>query len=272
MYAVQLWEVVHLEITVNDIKVNYISEGLGDTVLILHGWGTSIEVYRSIINVLKDGMNVIALDMPGFGLTKEPETPWCVDDYLEFVISFAKQLGIKKMSLIGHSFGGRIIIKMLNAKNLPFETDKVVLIDSAGIRPKLSFKKRLKQRKYKLCKWFLNIGIVKWFYPDALDNLRSRHGSADYLSSSPVMRATLVKVVNEDLTHLLSDINNPTLLIWGDKDTATPFSDAETMHRLIKDSGIVKLEGAGHYSFLEQPSVTGKALRSFFGIKEEKYA
>lgn len=253
-----------LETTVNGIKINYISEGEGDVVLILHGWGASIEVYRSIIDTLKSNMRVIALDMPGVGKTDEPESPWCVDDYTKLVVDFIKSLNIKKLSLIGHSFGGRVIIKIMSLEDKPFEVDKIVMMDSAGIRRKLSFKKKLRQSFYKLCKKVLNIPIVKWFYPDALDNLQSRFGSADYVSATPVMRATLVRVVNEDLTRLISNINCPTLLIWGENDTSTPYSDAEKMNELIKDSGIVKIEGAGHFSFLDNPRVVKSALLSFF--------
>lgn len=253
-----------MEATVNGIKINYISEGEGDVVIILHGWGASIEVYRSLIDALKPNMRVIALDMPGAGKTEEPQTPWCADDYTKLVVDFIKSLGIKKLSLIGHSFGGRVIIKIMSLKYRPFEVDKIVMIDSAGIRPKLGFKKKLRQSLYKLCKKLFSVPIVKWFYPDALDNLQSRFGSADYVSATPVMRATLVRVVNEDLTHLISNIDRPTLLIWGENDTSTPYRDAEIMNGLIDDSGIVKIEGAGHFSFLDNPRVVKSTLLSFF--------
>lgn len=257
-----------LEITVNNININYISEGQGEVVLILHGWGTNIEVYRGIINELSPHMRVVALDMPGFGKTPEPPASWCVDEYVNLVVGFINALGIKKLSLIGHSFGGRIIFKLFALQNKGFDIEKAVLIDSAGIRPKLSLKKRIRQRYYKICKRVLSIGIVKWFYPDALSALQSRFGSADYNSATPIMRETLVKVVNEDLSHIIPLVCVPALLIWGENDTATPFSDAEKLQALIPDSGIVKIKGAGHYSFLEQPATVRFALHSFFNIKE----
>lgn len=79
------------------------------------------------------------------------------------------------------------------------------------------------------------------------------------------MRATLVKVVNEDLEPLIPQMDCPTLIIWGDADTATPIADARTMERLIKDAGLVVCEGAGHYSFLEQPAKVHGALQAFLG-------
>ena len=80
------------------------------------------------------------------------------------------------------------------------------------------------------------------------------------------MRQTLVKVVNEDLTQLLPKIEVPSLLIWGTADTATPISDGESFERLIPDAGLVRVQGAGHYSFLQAPELCSRAISSFLKI------
>jgi pimeloyl-ACP methyl ester carboxylesterase len=66
------------------------------------------------------------------------------------------------------------------------------------------------------------------------------------------MRATLVRLVNEDLRPLMPHIAAPTLLVWGDRDAETPVADAREMERLIPDSGVAVFEHAGHYAYLEQ--------------------
>ena len=81
--------------------------------------------------------------------------------------------------------------------------------------------------------------------------------------ASPMMRSILVKVVNEDLKHVMPSINVPTLLIWGENDTATPLRDAKIMERLIPDAGLVSFPGCGHYSFLDNPYQFAAVLRSF---------
>jgi pimeloyl-ACP methyl ester carboxylesterase len=96
--------------------------------------------------------------------------------------------------------------------------------------------------------------------------MRRKRGSADYNNATPTMRATLVKVVNEDLEPLMHLVQCPTLLIWGELDTATPLSDAKRMEELIPDAGLVVCEGAGHFSFAEQPIKVNGALVSFFGL------
>ena len=110
--------------------------------------------------------------------------------------------------------------------------------------------------------------IVKKFFPDALENFRKKMGSADYAAASPMMRQVMVKVVNEDLEPYLPNIKAPTLLVWGVNDTATPLSDGEKMEKLIPDAGLVKLENAGHYSFLEQQFTFNRVMCSFMKIEE----
>jgi pimeloyl-ACP methyl ester carboxylesterase len=103
-------------------------------------------------------------------------------------------------------------------------------------------------------------------FPEALENWRQRLGSTDYAAASPVMRASMVQVVNADLTPLLGRIQAETLLIWGETDTATPVSDGQTMERAIAGSGLVVLPGAGHYSFLDAPYAFRAVVESFLGI------
>lgn len=253
-----------MQILIKGIKTNYIEAGEGDSILLLHGWGSNIGLFQQLIGHLSRAHRVFALDMPGFGETEEPKEPWCVDDYVDFVREFLSVMGIKKTSLLGHSFGGRVIIKMVTGGKSPAEFTKLVLVDSAGILPKKSMKQKFKTRLYKIGRKILSIGVVKKLYPDALENYRRSHGSADYNSATPVMRQTLVKVVNEDLEPLLSSIKQPVLLIWGDMDTATPLSDARIMEDRIKDSGLVVVKGAGHYSYLEQPDFVCRVLDSYF--------
>lgn len=257
-----------LNITVNNLNINYICEGNGETVVLLHGWGANIKLFSDIITLLSSQYRVIALDMPGFGESDEPNTPWCVDDYVDFVIDFLMGFDVKKVTFLGHSFGGRVIIKMFEKSRLPFEITKIILVDSAGVKPKKTFKQKYKIRMFKLGKKVLSLKPVRLMFPDALENLRAKSGSADYNAASPIMRQTLVRVVNEDLTHLFERVTPPTLLIWGKDDTATPVSDAELMEKLMPDAGKVIFENCGHYSFLDCRGAFLRVLASFMNIKD----
>ncbi|MDE6672605.1 MAG: alpha/beta hydrolase [Ruminococcus sp.] len=254
--------------TVNNIRINYEQKGSGDLIVLLHGWGSNIKLFANLIELLSRKYTVVAMDMPGFGESQEPPSAWCVDDYVDFVIDFLKDYDNKEIMFLGHSFGGRVIIKLNSRENLPFRISKVILVDSAGIMPPKSNKKSFRTYYYKFGKAILSNGLVQKIAPDALENFRKKMGSADYAAASPLMRQVLVKVVNEDLEPLIPNIKCPTLLVWGVNDTATPLSDGEKMEKLIKDSGLVKLENAGHYSFLEQQYTFNRVMCSFMKIEE----
>ncbi len=151
-------------------------------------------------------------------------------------------------------------------EGLPFRITKLILVDAAGILPARSFGYHLRVRSYKLGKAVLNWAPVKRLFPQGLASLQQALGSTDYAAASPVMRASLVKVVNADLEPLLPAITAETLLVWGEADTDTPVSDGQAMERLIPGSGLVVLPGAGHYSFLDQAYTFRRVIESFLGI------
>lgn len=251
--------------TVCGLKTEYIERGEGSLVLMLHGWGSRAGLFDGLIDLCSKKYLVVAPDMPGFGGSDEPPEPWDVNRYADLILEFLKPYNPSSVILVGHSFGGRIILK-LTERELPFDISKIILIDSAGIKPKKSLKQKISLLCYKIGKTVLSLPPVKALFPNALENLRNKRGSADYKSATPVMRQTLVKVVNEDLKHTLPNIKAPTLLIWGTVDTATPLKDAELMEKLIPDAGLVKVTGAGHYSFLEAPEYVERVVASFLNI------
>lgn len=252
-----------MECTIDGRRVRYIDEGSGPVVLLLHGWAAPAETYRLIIAHLSAYCRVVAPDMPGCGGSEEPPCPWGVDDYADFTLHFAAALGISEAVLLGHSYGGRVIIKLLSRPDCPLRVQKAVLIDAAGIKPRHGPGYYCRVYAYKAGKAVLQLPGIRTLFPDAVEKLRSRHGSADYRNASPVMRATMVKSIAEDLTPLLPRIQASTLLIWGEKDTATPLSDGQLMEARIPDAGLVVLPGAGHFSFADQWGQCSRVLDAF---------
>lgn len=260
-----------MNIRIKDININYLKEGSnGSNILLLHGWGSNIGLFSSMIEKLSKEHVIYALDLPGFGKSDEPHDSWSVDDYVDFVIDFIREMDIKQISILGHSFGGRIIIKMANRDNLLFEIEKLVLLDSAGIKPKSNGSTSFRSRYYKFCKKILVLKPIKKMFPNALDNLKSKFGSEDYKNATPRMRDILVKTVNEDLTDLLENIRYETLIVWGENDDATPLSDAKIMESKIKDSRLVVVKGTGHYSFIENDAYVNTVLCDFFNNESKE--
>lgn len=259
-----------LQITIRSIPVNYIDIGSGSPVLILQGWGTNLGLYTELAAHLSQKMRVILPELPGFGETPEPPAPFSADDYAAFTEEFLRALGIKRCSLICHSNGGRIAMKLVTHDQYEFEYDRIVFMDSAGVIPEKTARQKFRQRCYKLGKSLLSLTPVRAAFPDALEKYRSKHGSADYRAASSTMRATLVKLVNEDFRPLMPLIRQPSLLIWGTEDTATPLSDARVFENLIPNAGLVEVKGAGHYAYLEHPAFVFRVLDSFFGHLDDR--
>ena len=249
--------------TYNNIKVNINVQGEGDPILLLHGWGCSNDIFRNIQQVLSQNYTTYNFDFPGFGASDEPETVWGTEEYTAMVEQFVKDNNINNPALVGHSFGGRISIIYASRNNV----SRVVLVDAAGIKPKRPFKYYWKVYTFKTLKWLCNTFLPKPVAQSVIDKRRRGAGSSDYNNASPMMRAILSKVVNEDLTHLLPKIKAPTLLFWGNMDTATPIGDAKTMERLIPDAGLVVAHGTGHFSFIENAGLFTAVMKNFFKIK-----
>lgn len=229
-------------------------------VIVMHGWGCKAATVRVLADAAAGaGATVYNLDLPGFGDTPEPPEAWGVEEYAGFVEEFCRMKGIERPVLMGHSFGGRIAIVM--ASRTPVE--KVVLVDAAGIKPRRSLRYYVKVYSFKAAKWLLPKIVGKSHGHAVIERMRGRAGSSDYSQSSPRMRAVMSRVVNQDLRHLLPAISAPTLLIWGERDTATPIADARLMERLIPDAGLVSYPEAGHYSFLDRPAQTRAVIENF---------
>ena len=231
------------EFSTNGVNIHYTVAGEGVAVVLMHGWGCNTTTLASIENQLTPYFKVINIDFPGFGKSEEPLTVWGVEDYTVALESLLRAEGVNNPIMLGHSFGGRVGIVYASRNDVR----KLILVDAAGVKPRRSLK----------------------YYYKVLNRYRGKVGSSDYKQASSKMRAIMSRVVNEDLCHLMPKIKAPTLLIWGENDTATPISDAKKMESLIPDAGLVSFAGVGHYSFLENPHGFSAVLQSFLS-KDKK--
>lgn len=248
-------------IEIDGVNIRYYTEGSGPRpVIVMHGWGCKASTVAVLAQAAAgSGTTVYNIDLPGFGDSSEPSEVWGVERYTSAIEEFARRLGLVRPSLIGHSFGGRISI-VYASRN---EVDKVILVDAAGIKPRRSLHYYAKVYSFKAAKHILPYIVGRKRADEIIDRWRGKAGSSDYKSASPKMRAIMSRVVNEDLKGLLPEIKAPTLLIWGEKDTATPMRDARLMQKLIPDAGLVSYPEAGHYSYLARPAQTQAVIQSF---------
>lgn len=226
-----------MKIKINDVDVNYIQYGEGKDILLLHGWGQNIEMMKPIGDNLSDKCRVTIIDFPGFGRSGEPLYAWTIDDYSNMLEELVRILKIKKPIVMGHSFGGRVAIRY-SAHN---SIEKLVLFGSPCVRE--SKELPLSTRILKTIKKLPGMSKLGEYMKQFI-------GSRDYKAASPIMRQTLVNVVNEDLSNYAKEIEEPTLLIWGESDEEAPVDDAKILEGIMIDAALIILPGT-HYAYIE---------------------
>ena len=238
--------------TVQNLQIEYTDRGTGPVLLFLHGWAAPLAAYEPIFKVLERKYRVIAPQLPGSGASQEPDRPWKLEDYGAFVLEFCRTLELTPEVLMGHSHGGRTSLWLLG--NGKLNPRKCVLMDSAGILAKKTAKQKLSLRFFKCCKWLGTNRLTAPFFGDLYRELRDKRSSADYRAASPIMKGTLSNVIACDLRPLMPSVQTDTLLLWGDRDTATPLSDGQEMERLLPRAGLAVVKNAGHFPYVDNPA------------------
>lgn len=215
-------------------RIHYTLEGKGEPLVLLHGWGQNMAMMKFIADHFKQRFQVLNLDLPGFGESEEPKCVWNLDDYTLCIHECCKALQLSNPTLIAHSFGARIALLYAHR----YQAQKLVLTGAAGIKKSKTLQYYIRIYTYKLLKKL-------HMAPDM--------GSEDYKSASEVMKGVLIESVERDLRSLLPQITNEALLVWGEKDEATPLWMGETMEKMMPNATLIVLDGDDHFAYFHQP-------------------
>ncbi len=213
-------------------------------ILILHGWNLDCSKYTSLKNQLsKDGFKVYVPDLPGFGKTKIERT-YNLADYEDFVISYIKAKKLPKVNLIGHSFGGRISLRL--SANHPDKINALILTGVPGLKPVSSILTISFLILAKLGRMIFRLPILSSGAQVARKYLYKAALSADYYQTSQELKKTFQNVVKEPLIDFMKIIKLPTLLIWGSDDRIVPLIVAKKMSKLISNAQLEVVPEARH--------------------------
>lgn len=241
---------------INGQNIYYQKVGSGKDLILLHGWGQDVSSFWGVVEKLKGDFTLWLVDLPGFGRSDNPKKPFTVSDYSEIIVGFIKEHEIKKPNLLGHSLGGRVAIKLASKDGELI--DKLILEDTAGLRPEKSLAQILAYPVAKLFKYLLpNAFNIK----DRLRRKVYRSLESDYLQA--LDKDTFVNVIEEDLTEDLKRITSETLILWGEADRSVPLKSGKRIYRLIKDSRIEVFDDIGHFPHLENLDRFCYWVRSF---------
>jgi pimeloyl-ACP methyl ester carboxylesterase len=250
-----------MKVVINNQLVEYRDEGSGDVLLLLHGWGMDLTTFDQLTTQLKKKFRVIRFDFPGFGQSPNPIDDWSVNDYACLTRDILKKLMVGRLyAVVGHSFGGRVIIKGVSEGLI--SPEKVALIGTAGVKPRQRIKKMSFKAIAKSGKFITSIPVVRKLQPSLRSYLYGVAGSSDYLADVKMQRI-FKNVIEEDLLPEVSNIIQPTLLLWGETDTETPLADSQLLLKALPHGRLVVIKDAGHFVYLEAYNKVIKELDNF---------
>lgn len=222
------------------------------SVLALHGWRRTHQDFAKTL----DGLDAIAVDLPGFGASPAPPDAWGGAAYAAAVVPVVETMAAPVV-VVGHSFGGRVAVHLAAAR--PDLVRALVLTgvpllrpdDRPPSKPALAFRVARALNRRKLLS------------DERMEQYRQKYGSEDYRVATGVMRAVHVTAVNETYEEQLDAVTCPVELVWGADDTAAPVRVAELARQRLEAAKcpsvtMTILPGTGHLV----PTVAPEALRA----------
>ena len=267
------------QVEVSGTPLNYVDVGSGDEepVVLVHGLGGQWQNWLENIPRLAQDRRVVAMDLPGFGLSPEPEGEVSIPGYGRCVNALCDRLGLGKVELVGNSMGGYIAAEV--AIQFPERVSRLVLVSAAGISsaetlqaPILTFGRvatalatnsAARHRHLASRRWtrHLSLALVAR-YPGRLKADLAYEGffkGAGKGGFDAALRASL----DYDFRDRLPDVKVPTLIVWGEKDSIIPVRDADEFERLIEDSRKVVMRDTGHIPMAERPQAFNDVVVEF---------
>lgn len=269
-----------LFIEVGDLLVHVRDEGPRDDempLVLLHGTGSSLHTWDGLADLLTNDRRVIRFDLPGFGLTgPDPENDYALETYVQFVVDALDTLDVDRCILAGNSLGG--YIAWATAVLNPARVEKLVLIDASGY----NYESQSVPIGFRLARMPLINNIVQDVLPRSVVESSVNNVYGDPSRVTPELvdryfelttregnRDALVERMRQlqpgTLAERITDITQPTLILWGKKDRLIPLQYGEQFQKDIAQSKLVIWEELGHVPHEEDPALAAKAILDFLG-------
>lgn len=249
------------KLVVKNIPSNYIisTELLEKNVLFLHWrWDSSTTFDWLYQEFEKDGLSCIGVDFPWFGSTWMPWDDRKIDDYVDRTVELLEKIDINDdILMIWHSFWCRVLIKAIATWKL--HPERIILIWAGGIQENNS------RRYFPILKFWKKVLNSVWLWSMS-KKIQSRIRSDDYNNAWELSQVFL-NTIWEDLSHLLSSIQTPTLLLWWSDDDQTPLKHWNIMNNMIQNSTLEVIQWWTHFVHQESTWAIYDLIKKFAKIK-----
>lgn len=259
-------------IDIDGRRVHYVDAGQGDAVVLIHGWNGSTFDMRYTIPELAQHYRVIAIDLLGYGYSARPaDGDYSVGGLADFVLRVMDRLHIDRAAVLGHSMGGGIAMQF--ALRYPERVDKLVLVSSATVaemqrgrtlgllaRPFMPLITLAFVRKSAVRRALR--GVV---HDPALVTPEMLEGHFRPLRVKGHMRAQSKQLSDrrKDPPYDARQIQQPTLVLWGEHDRVVPLSTGRELAEQIPNAQLAIIRSAGHLPLEEQPAECNRQLLDF---------
>ena len=256
--------------SVGDLRLRFVRAGAGTPVVLLHGYGESILSWQGVFDRLARDAEVIALDLPGFGLSSKPASGYTADSMATVVSEFLDRLDLRRVVLVGHSLGGVVATAM--AVRDPSRVLGLALVDPALIAPwalaetsdssltGASWRRVVAQ--YELVRGrFSSVHDGNWMAEDS-------EAAAYQPSGDPAYAIALTAVLREfDFAFLTPEgarrLTMPVKLIWGALDPVIPVQTGYALAERLPAATLVVLPRTWHRPQTERPTEVAHILTAF---------
>ncbi len=282
----QTQEKIASGVVVDGVRVHYLRQGQGPPLLLLHGFtvGSSTLTYGPAIGPLSETFDVIAPDLPGYGLSESPETLYTTADYVQFVVKFLDALGLEKVNLVGFSKGGAIALGV--GLEHPERLCKLMLVSAYALNHWITlpflpyfalrnpwlvrFFWRSLRRYRRLLPWYLKrviFGDAKAVTEQLLTEVReplSREGSEAAFMAWLRGEMGMLHYATDYSRHI-TELRVPTLFLHGTRDRVVPPRGARRAAKLAPNASLRLVRRCGHWLPREATGALITAACEFFG-------
>jgi len=271
------------KVKISGVNVHFVETGKGPPILFLHGLGGSWRDWSANLPAFASNYRAMAMDFPGFGESDKPEVRYSIEWLTDVVERFLQQQECDRLNLVGHSMGGLVALNL--ASRPKSRVKKLVITDAVGVSDKSEFLAYAMSKKIMGAdtEWEFVESFLKDQFRSMADDLieKQKPQTARDLFESlkvPIIGKPLLPMTPEvqmiasifdfDIRPKLASIQQPTLILWGAKDSIASPQDASFLQTKIHASTLIIFPDSGHSPMMEHPSLFNQELGKFLQTEE----
>jgi len=227
--------------------------------VIIPGWSGTKQSWKKFAEIAQNDFEVFCLEMPCFGDNPCPKDIWGVAEYADYVAE--KIANLEKPIILGHSFGGQIAVNLVSRKK--DVCGGLVLSGAAVLRPKNNFKKVGFSLLAKIGKIIFSLPVLNKLENLAKKGLYKLADSPDYNKTEGIKREIFKKVVHQSQEEKLPNIQIPTMVVWGSRDSYIPLAEGKKIASVIPKASLKIIKGGKHGLHIQEPEKLLEAIKIF---------